>query len=69
MIIHYIYFFQWLESTFLGFFDDWEKETSNLEGLNKSEKSKFILSKQTLQGLRITGKLLLNISIQISLIF
>ena len=48
--------FQWLETEFLGWLKCWENEVKNVPGLSKSEKNEFILSYQTLEGLRITTK-------------
>uniref|UniRef100_A0A7M6DPD0 Uncharacterized protein n=1 Tax=Clytia hemisphaerica TaxID=252671 RepID=A0A7M6DPD0_9CNID len=47
--------FEWLENDFLEFLDKWEAESKDLD-LTKTEKGKLCLSKQTLQGLRITTK-------------
>eukprot|EP00731_Ephydatia_muelleri_P006413 Em0003g661a len=45
---------QWLKETFLGYFDDWEKEANAQPHLRKKEKNKLQLSKETLLELKIT---------------
>lgn len=49
--------FQWLETKFLKFFDDWDDQVNaHGDNLKADEKAKLKLSKQTLVGLRITSK-------------
>ena len=47
--------FQWLEKDFLGFLRDWEEECLQTNGLTMGEKRRMCLSRETLEGLRITG--------------
>ena len=49
-------YFQWLATDFLGYLDSWEKEVADQPGIERKEKQRMCLSKETLQGLRITGK-------------
>ncbi|KAK3924130.1 DNA transposase [Frankliniella fusca] len=47
--------FLFLESEFLGFLSDWEQSISRREGaFTKDEKSRMIISHQTLEGFKIT---------------
>jgi len=46
--------FEWLDKTFLGFLREWEEEGGQVAGLTKDEQNRLCLSKQTLEGLRIT---------------
>ncbi|XP_078610651.1 uncharacterized protein LOC144881434 isoform X2 [Branchiostoma floridae x Branchiostoma japonicum] len=46
--------FTWLESEFLVFLDEWERQCQANINMTKKEKNKLCLSKQTLEGLRIT---------------
>ena len=50
-------YFQWLKNNFLGYLDGWEKEVSGRQGFTKAQQKRMCLSKETLEGLRITGKL------------
>jgi hypothetical protein len=45
--------FEWLQNDFLGWLEDWEGEVIKLN-LPKSEKNRLILSRQTMDGLKIT---------------
>ncbi|XP_065662264.1 uncharacterized protein LOC124811383 isoform X3 [Hydra vulgaris] len=45
---------QWLQNTFLTFINNWEEQCQNIPDLSQAEKNRFCLSKQTLEGLRIT---------------
>ena len=47
--------FQWLNHTFLGYFDEWEAEISSMTTLKKKQKAAMQLSRETLEGLKITG--------------
>ncbi|KAK3912214.1 Transposable element P transposase [Frankliniella fusca] len=47
--------FEFLELTFLGFLSDWEKSISRRAGkFSKQERSRMIISHQTLEGFKIT---------------
>ena len=48
-------FLQWLEKDFLGYLDDWEASVNAREGFSKAEKASMTLSKETVEGLRLTG--------------
>ena len=48
--------FQWLEEGFLGYLDDWEKAVKERKGFTDEEKKRMMLSQETLEGLRMTGK-------------
>ncbi|XP_035662524.1 uncharacterized protein LOC118406544 [Branchiostoma floridae] len=46
--------FTWLEKDFLGFLHHWEQQAAGTPGLSKDQRNRMCLSKQTLEGLRIT---------------
>ncbi len=46
---------QWLEEDFLGYLDIWESSVQ-AKDIPPVEKQKLLLSRETLDGLRITGK-------------
>ena len=48
--------FSGLQKDFLDYLDGWEKEVSERQGVSKPEKKRMCLSRETLEGLRITGK-------------
>ena len=48
--------FDWLENSFLGWLKEWELEINSIPDLSKADKNKFILSYQTIEGLKITTK-------------
>jgi hypothetical protein len=48
---------QWLVDVFLQYLDDWEKEAAAHTELKRKEQRKLCLSKETLLGLKITGRL------------
>lgn len=52
-----IYTPQWLNNDFLGYLHEWESQVGMQRDLSKSEKSKLLLSKETRDGLKITGKI------------
>lgn len=54
--ITYTSMFQWLKYTFLGYFDEWEAEITSMTTLKKKQKAAMQLSRETLEGLKITGK-------------
>lgn len=47
--------FQWLLDDFLGFLSDWDEKSLGIADLTKKEKARLCLSRETLEGLRITG--------------
>ncbi len=51
-----MYFLQWLETNFLGYLDEWETSVKSREGFTDAQKATMMLSRETLEGLRITGK-------------
>ena len=46
---------QWLERDFLNYLDDWEDNANSQADLSKSEQNRLCLSRETLEGLRMTG--------------
>lgn len=53
-------YIQWLKHDFLGYLDRWEAEIQQTDG-TPGEKNQMCLSRETLEGLRITGVLLHNV--------
>ena len=49
---------QWLQEDFLGYLDQRESSTKNRVDLSASEKRKLLLSSETMEGLRVTGKIM-----------
>lgn len=47
---------QWLESEFLEYLKEWEDSVSSRTDIEHQDKQKLMLSRETLEGLRITGK-------------
>ena len=49
---------QWLKTAFLVYLEEWEKEVNAKvkEGNSASERAKMSLSKETIDGLRMTGR-------------
>ena len=48
---------QWLSTTFLNYLDEWEKEAKSMPGMTTDHKNRLLLSRETHQGLKITGEL------------
>ena len=46
---------QWLEKDFLGYLAEWDEMIQCRENFTAAEKKKMTLSKDTLDGLRMTG--------------
>ena len=47
---------KWLKETFLKYLDEWEAEVRSIE-VEKREQSRMLLSKETREGLYITGNI------------
>ena len=47
---------QWLKETFLGYLDNWEKEALSDKRLRPKQNRKKCISRETLEGLKITIK-------------
>ena len=54
-IMNGILVLQWLKDDFLGYLSEWEKSVSSRDGFTSKEKSFMCLSRETLEGLQITG--------------
>ena len=50
-----ITFIQWLTDVFLAYLNEWQKEVNSTPELTKTEMKKKCLSRETLEGLSITG--------------
>ena len=48
-------FFQWLETEFIAYLDEWEASANGREELTAAERQKLCISRETLEGLRFTG--------------
>ena len=48
-------FQQWLENDFLGYLHAWEASVSSRTDVSLAERDKMCLSRETLEGLRLTG--------------
>lgn len=48
--------FQWLQESFLGYLHEWQCSIDGREDFSKGQKNMMCLSKETLDGLKITGK-------------
>lgn len=51
-----VYHMQWLKTDFLGYLKEWESSVNNRDGFTDAEKATMKLSRETLEGLHITGK-------------
>ena len=49
------FLFQWLEQDFLGYLKEWEESVEGREGFSAAEKAMMLLSRETIEGLNITG--------------
>ena len=57
MLIRVCFLFsQWLETDFLKYLLDWEDSVSRRTDIEQQDKNKLMLSRETLEGVRITGK-------------
>ena len=55
LILTYWYL-QWLREDFLGYLDEWEKSVEERQGFTASQKAMMLLSRETIEGLRTTGR-------------
>ena len=46
--------FDWLVNVFLKYFDDWKNKIDSIPGLSDTEKERMFISRQTMEGLKIT---------------
>ena len=46
---------QWLTDVFLPYLDEWEESVDGREGFSPSQKNMMMLSKETRDGLKLTG--------------
>ena len=49
------YHYYWLEKNFLGYLSEWEQSVYSLEGFTESQKATMMLSRETLDGIHMTG--------------
>ena len=47
---------QWLKEDFLGYLDEWQRSVEQREGFTTAQKQMMCLSKETLTGLKMTGR-------------
>ena len=55
MQTHYILNLQWLERDFLDYLNEWRSSVAGRDGFTSAEKAMMTLSRETLEGLRVTG--------------
>ena len=48
---------QWLKEDFLGYLDEWEDSVEQRKGFTASQKAMMLLSRETIEGLRTTGRI------------
>ena len=46
---------QWLEDCFLGYLKSWENSVQQRQGFTKAQRELMLLSRETREGLQITG--------------
>lgn len=46
---------QWLQDAFLGYFSNWEAGVQDRPGFTTAQKALMLLSKETREGLQMTG--------------
>ena len=47
---------QWLKEDFLGYLNEWEESVEQRTGFTSSQKNMMLLSRETIEGLRTTGR-------------
>ena len=57
MHVRTMHLLQWLESTFLGYLNEWEDSVNSRSGFKKARKRMMYLSKETSDGFKMTSKL------------
>ena len=55
-LLPYLHCMQWLKKNFLGYLDEWQRSVEQREGFTTAQKQMMCLSKETLTGLKITGR-------------
>ena len=55
MYIHTNNNLQWLERDFLDYLNEWQSSVAARDGFTSAEKAMMTLSRETLEGLRVTG--------------
>lgn len=48
-------YIQWLETEFLGYLNEWDRSVNGRTGFTVAEQKRMRLSDETLEGLRVTG--------------
>ena len=48
-------FLQWLKEEFIEYLGEWQQSVLARDGYNRMQRSKMLLSPETLLGIRITG--------------
>ena len=46
---------QWLEDEFLGYLTEWKESVDERKGFDEKQKARMMLSRETLEGLKMTG--------------
>ena len=55
MCLSHVINLQWLEDAFLSYFSDWEAGVQSRPGFSAAQKALMLLSRETREGLRMTG--------------
>ena len=55
-LLPYLHCMQWLKENFWGYLDEWQRSVEQREGFTTAQKQMMRLSKETLTGLKITGR-------------
>lgn len=54
---------QWLEMEFLGYLSEWDGSIKGRTGFTDAERKRMRLSDETLEGLRVTGIVIITVEI------
>lgn len=52
-------YIQWLETEFLGYLNEWDRSVNGRTGFTAAERKRMRLSDETLEGLRVTGTVMI----------
>ena len=55
MHFNFTWLIQWLEETFLGYLKEWKESVDERTGFDKKEKAKMMISRETIEGLKMAG--------------
>ena len=52
-------YIQWLETEYLGYLNEWDRSVNGCTGFTAAERKRMRLSDETLEGLRVTGTVII----------